>query len=407
MGILAREKAGLMFKGAVMFIALALLASGLAAGCAPEPRGPVSAAAALEPVPEAEWPLMLDDLDMQSFVQACDNSLAYLRRLPPDRQFTFGPYRVTAGRMIAGLQKAKELFTTIADPVARTEAFKRAFILLRSVGSDGRGTVLMTGYYEPVMAARRQPQGPYVNPLYGLPEDLVHIDLKAFGIDGSKQRLVGRLKGKWVVPYPDRDQIDHQQAIKGKAEVLAYLADPVESFFLHIQGSGQVVFADGSRLRLGYAASNGHPYRSIGALLIAEGLLPRHQVSMQSIQAFLAAHPQERRRILGHNPSYVFFRTLSAEGGPLGCYNQPVTGGRSIATDRRIFPGAALVFINGYLPGSGNQPEPFSRFAFNQDTGGAIRGPGRLDLYFGTGRQAGGLAGRMKHRGVMYFLAPR
>lgn len=402
MGSLASEKS--IAGGWALAVVLALV---LLAGCGPAARGPVTASTALVQVPEGRWPLLLDDLDTDGFVQACDYSLAYLRRLPPERKFIFGPYRVSARRMISGLLRAKEIFTTIADPVARTAAFKREFRLFKSVGSDGRGTVLMTGYYEPVMAARRQRQPPYVYPLYGLPEDLVRVDLRAFGLKVGKRSLVGRLKGKWVVPYPDRDQIEHKNALKGKARVLAYLADPVDTFFLHIQGSGQLVFADGSRMRVGYAGSNGHPYRSIGALLIAQGLLPRHKVSMQSIQAYLSAHPQERRRILGHNPSYVFFRVLPADGGPLGCYNQPVTGGRSIATDRRIFPAAALAFIHGYLPGPGNEPAPFSRFVFNQDTGGAIRGPGRLDLYFGSGPYAGSLAGRMKHRGVMYFLAPR
>lgn len=375
--------------------------------CGTQPPPPATVGRALVVVDESDWPLMLDDMDTAGFLEAADHSLSYLRRLPSTRKFTFGPYQVSAADMIAGIERAKHIVAMTPNPIARTEALKKEFVLYRSVGSDGEGAVLMTGYYEPVMAARRKPIPPYVNPLYGLPADLVKIDLRLFGKDLPKRRLVGRVTGRQVVPYPDRDQIEHGQALKGKAPILAYLADPVESFFLHIQGSGQVVFADGDRLRLGYAASNGHPYRSIGALLIAEGLLDRHKVSMQSIQSFLVANPDQRRRILGHNPSYVFFRTLPATGGPLGCYNTQVTGGRSIATDRRVFPGAALVFINGYLPGPGNQAIPFSRFVFNQDTGGAIRGAGRLDLYFGTGREAGNFAGRMKHRGVMYFLAPR
>ncbi len=128
---------------------------------------------------------------------------------------------------------------------------------------------------------------------------------------------------------------------------------------------------------------------------------------MQSIKKYLAEHPEERRRVLSHNPSYVFFRSLPAGGGPLGCYEQPLTAGRSIATDRRVFPGLTAAFVRGTRPGPGGSQVPLARVVLNQDTGGAIRGAGRLDLYFGGGDEAGELAGRMKHPGELYFLAPR
>jgi membrane-bound lytic murein transglycosylase A len=166
-----------------------------------------------------------------------------------------------------------------------------------------------------------------------------------------------------------------------------------------------VRFADGSRTRLGFAASNGRPYRGIGRVLMDEGLLTQDEMSMQAIKRVLAQRPELRRRVLGQNPSYVFFRELSPEGGPLGCFETPLTAGRSIATDRKYFPGLAPAFITGSRPGPGGKTLPLARLALNQDTGGAIRGPGRLDLYFGSGAQAGDTAGRMKHVGNMYFLA--
>jgi membrane-bound lytic murein transglycosylase A len=284
---------------------------------------------------------------------------------------------------------------------------KREFILLRSLGSDSQGRVLFTGYYEPILPGRKTPAPPFVHPLYAIPGDLVNIDLSQFGDDLPRKKLVGQVKEHQVRPYPDREAIDFAGAIKGHAEPLAYLDDMVEAFFLHIQGSGQVRFPDGSRTRLGFAASNGRPYRAIGALLADEGLMTKDEMSMQNIKALLAQRPDLRRRVLSQNPSYVFFRRLSPEGGPLGCFEMPLTAGRSVALDRRVFPGLAPGFILGTRPAQGGGTAPFGRFIVNQDTGGAIRGPGRLDLFYGSGPEAGLLAGRMKHAGQLFFLAPK
>ena len=262
----------------------------------------------------------------------------------------------------------------------------------------------MTGYYEPILDGARAPSRSFGQPLYAMPGDLVTIDLKLFGEDLPQRRLVGQVDGHKVRPYPEREAIDYQGAIQGKAKVLAWIHDPVESFFLQIQGSGQVRFADGGRTRLGYAASNGRPYRGIGKLLMNEGLMSKDEMSMQGIKRLLEARPDLRRRVLSYNPSYVFLRELSPEGGPLGCYEIPLGAGRAVATDRKMFPGLALGFITGERPAPGGKTAPLARFVLNQDTGGAIRGPGRLDLFFGSGHEAGNLAGRMKHTGRLYFL---
>jgi membrane-bound lytic murein transglycosylase A len=358
-------------------------------------------------VEPADWPILYDDLDAASLHQACQESLGYLRRVPPGREFAFADYSVTAAEMAAGLERLRDVLVRLPDPLERTEALKRHFILFRSRGRDGRGEVLMTGYYEPVLEARKRRTPAFDQPLYAVPEDLVWVDLEEFGGDLPDKRLVGQVQGRRVLPYPDREAIDFRGAIADQAEVLAWVEDPVEAFFLHIQGSGQVRFADGTRLRLGYAATNGRPYRSIGRLLIDEGLMDAEGMSMQAIQRFLADNPEQLRRVLSHNPSYVFFRPLEAVGGPLGCYETPLTAGRSIATDRRIFPGLAACYVQGEAPAPDGGVAPLTRLVLNQDTGGAIRGPGRLDLFFGSGRQAGELAGRMKHLGRLYFLAPR
>ncbi len=391
-------------------VAWVLLLLGLALVFACGKAGPPAKPTAMNTlrlVPEAEWPLLLDDLDAKSFFAAAESSLSYLRRVPPDKRFTFGPHAMTAAQMAEMLEELKDLLYRQPDPVERGAFLRRDYVLLESIGRDGEGEVLMTGYYEPVLEARRMAQGSFQHPIYALPEDLVWIDLRQFGAQYPAKRLVGRVKGHKVGPYPDREAIDFNQVLEGKAEVLGYVPDPVEVFFLHIQGSGQLAFGDGSRLRVGYAASNGQPYRSIGRMMLAEKLMQPGQMSMQGIKAYLEAHPDQRRRVLTHNPSYVFFRPLPPTGGPLGCFEQPLTGGRSIATDRRLFPGLALGFIAGSMPAEKGGERQFSRFVFNQDTGGAIRGPGRLDLFFGSGPEAGALAGRMKNPGRLYFFFPR
>jgi membrane-bound lytic murein transglycosylase A len=167
-----------------------------------------------------------------------------------------------------------------AKPETRTQALKREFTLYRSVGRDNQGGVLMTGYYEPILEGARQPSKRFGQPLYATPSDLVTVDLKLFGDDLPKRRLVGQVNRNKLTPYPDREAIDHQGAIQGKAKVLAWIEDPVESFFLQIQGSGQVRFADGGRVRLGYAANNGRPYRPIGRVLMDEGLLTQDRKSV-------------------------------------------------------------------------------------------------------------------------------
>jgi membrane-bound lytic murein transglycosylase A len=219
--------------------------------------------------------------------------------------------------------------------------------------------------------------------------------------------MVGRVEGRKLVPYADRNAIDFGREYNPSSPVLGFVADPVDLFFLHVQGSGTLIFDDGCRIRAGYALTNGRPYRSIGKLLIDEGLVPREQMSMQAIRAYLSEHPEDLERVLSYNPSYVFFRPLAAVDGPLGCYGVPVTAGRSIATDRGLFPAPVVAWIEGTIPDVEGAREPFARFAVNQDTGGAIQGPGRVDLFIGAGETAGEIAGRMQDEGRLYLLLPR
>jgi membrane-bound lytic murein transglycosylase A len=390
----------------IVLRALAAVAIALFVGCAHQPP---------EAVPEApwrvlvdsEWPFLDDDGPLIGLDEACTGGGDYLATVPADRVFRLGPVERTAGELAAGLRRACAIIASPASVDHRRALLQREFLLLKSIGRDGRGEVLFTGYYEPVLEARRQPVEPFTHPLYEVPADLVTVRLADFGIDAGTPSLVGRVEGQQLVPYPDRESIDFGSGGMPVAAALGFVADPVDAFFLHVQGSGTLVFPDGESLRAGYAATNGLPYRSIGRLLLDDGLVDRDEMSMQAIRAYLEAHPADLRRVLTFNPSYVFFRPLPADGGPLGCYGEPVVGGRSIATDRRILPVPVVAWISGVLPDASGGESPVARFVVNLDTGGSIVGPGRLDVFFGRGDEAGELAGRTKHLGELYVLIAR
>lgn len=384
------------------FTAVALVVVGVGCAHTPPPQLP---GVILEEVAAGSWPALGDDLEGVGLDEACAASLAYLDAVSPDRVFAFGAIERTAEELGRGVRRACEL--AVLPPGVRREALQREFILLRSVGRTGGGEVLFTGYYEPLIPARRDPSADFHQPIYGIPDDLITANLADFGVEEGPDRIVGRVDGRRLVPYPTRDEIDFGDGMQATASVLGWVKDPVDVFFLHVQGSGTLVFDDGRRLRAGYAATNGRPYRSIGRLLIDDGLVSREEMSMQAIRAYLRDHPNELRRVLSFNPSYVFFRPLPPADGPLGCYGQPVTAGRSIATDRRLFPAPVMAWIQATIPSSDGSDREIGRFVLNQDTGGSITGPGRVDLFFGQGTAAGELAGRTKHPGELYFLLPR
>ncbi len=395
------ERAVRRWSGAM---AVALLAA--ACGARPPVTGPPAPGPAFVEVPAGAWPELADDGDPAELAAACRGSVAYLERLPGDRVVRFGEHQRSPAALAAGVARFRERAAAAGRALAARLAAE--FVLLRSSGRDGAGEVLFTAYFEPLLEGRRAAEGDFRHPIYALPDDLVSVDLAAFGVEAEPRRLVGRVAGRALVPYWDREAIDWGGAVTATAAPLAFLADPVALFFLHVQGSGTVRFPDGELLRAGYAATNGRPYRSIGKLLIDEGLVPAAEMSMQAIEAYLVAHPEELRRVLSANPSYVFFRPLDAAGGPLGCFEIPLTAGRSIATDRRLVPAPVPAFVRTSLPSpDGSSERPLARFVLNQDTGGSIVGPGRVDLFLGRGAEAGAVAGRTKHRGELFILLPR
>lgn len=272
-----------------------------------------------------------------------------------------------------------------------------------AVVAAGKG--LFTGYYEPELRASRVEHGAYQIPVFGLPSDLVSVDLGKFRDEWKGEQIAGRIEGHKLMPYATRAEIDAHGL--SNAPVLFYADDPIAVFFLHIQGSGRVVFDDGSRARVGYAGKNGRPYTAIGRTLIERGALTKNGVSMPAIRAWLKAHPEDARTVMQTNQSYTFFVLLpagEAAQGSKGTEGVPLTGGASLAVDNRIHPLGVPLFLVTTLPGK--TPKPFHQLLIAQDTGGAIRGAVRGDIYWGTGADAERLAGTMKSDGALFVLLP-
>jgi membrane-bound lytic murein transglycosylase A len=281
--------------------------------------------------------------------------------------------------------------------------FEARFTPFQVIYTDGSDTGLITGYYEPLLRGSRQPSARFRFPIYGVPEDLLVVDLSDVYPELKSMRLRGRLEGRRIVPYYDRSQIDlGQAALTGKE--IAWVDDAIELFFLQIQGSGRIALDDGAVLRVGYAEQNGHPFRSIGRLLVERGELPLEKASMQGIQAWARANPAKLTPLLNYNSSYVFFRELPADlPGPLGTLGVPLAAQRSIAVDQRFVPLGAPVYIATTWPLS---TRPLNRLMLGQDTGGAIRGAVRADFFWGFGEEAAREAGRMKQPLKMWVLLP-
>ena len=353
------------------------------------------------------FPNFSDDLGYHGLEHGIMQSLSYLRKIPADRIFVFGDDRYDANHMIRSLEFFLEYIQTTPTHKELKKFIKSNYRVYRSVGRDGRGEVLYTGYYEPHLRGSLYQGDEYQFPIYARPDDLITIDLSPFNEKYDGERIVGRFTDQTVVPYYERKDIDYDNVLGDSAKVLAWVKDQIDIFFLQIQGSGKVYLDNGDVINVHYHESNGRPYRSIGKLLIDENKIAREDMSMQKIRAYLQQHPEEIESVLNYNPSYVFFKI--EPDGPLGNINVRLTPGRSIALDRKIFPPAALAYIITEKPlvdstGIINGWSDCSRFALNQDTGGAIKGPGRADLFWGNGQYAEIAAGHLKHPGKLYFL---
>jgi len=356
----------------------------------PPPALPTPLPTATPDLVRATPPDVVDDLPRDSLVVAIDRDLE-------------------AGERIAApscsASETSRALVALRDAAARPDADLAAFVREQFVfgRSTGRsGGALFTGYYEPVLTGRRRRDGTFVYPIYRRPDDLIEIRLGDFDAAFAAITIYGRVAGGKLAPYYTRREIDGDRVLAGRGLEIAWLDDPVARYFLHIQGSGIIQLEDGAAQRVGFASSNGKPYTSIGRLLADDGSLGAEKPTAPAIQAFLRAHPERQDDVLFQNERYVFFREVV--DGPLGHLGVKLTDGRSIAVDASLYPLGSLGYITTEAS-SGHTP--LRRLVLVQDTGGAITGPGRVDVFFGTGDQAGEEAGVMSARGELYFLVPR
>jgi membrane-bound lytic murein transglycosylase A len=279
------------------------------------------------------------------------------------------------------------------------------YLILKASSSPRQDLGLITGYYEPQLKAARTPSAEFRTPLYAPPPDLLTIDLASLYPELKGKRVRGRLDGNRVVPYYSRAELPSDPVVQGHE--LVWVSDPLDAFQLEIQGSGRIQFPSGEVIRLQYADQNGQPYRSIGRYLVDQRLLTVEQATMPGIRAWVAANPQRTQEVLNANPSVVFFTEVPLGDpvvGPKGAQGLPLTAGRSIAVDPAFIPLGVPVFLATTQPGS---DAPLQRLVLAQDTGGAINGAPRADFFWGTGPEAGELAGKMRQQGRMWLLWPK
>lgn len=368
-----------------------------------------------------------DDLPLDVFSEAISKNIERLNEIK-QTELEFGPKIVNKNEYVQALELLR---SKIDDGISKYEFLKYLdthFDFYEVYGNDKWGQVFITSYFAPAYNGSRERTVRHSQALYSVPNDLVDIEidefieterkLSALKDSNTDKPLINTLRGRLdessdktrVVPYYTRRQIDGAGKLSDQDIVLAWV-DPIDAFFLHVQGSGTIIFEDGEELTLGYASQNGHKYESIGKHLF--DVIPKEKMSMQAIDNYLRTISyKEMKEVLYKNPSYIFFRKL--EGKPLTFFGTEVVAGRTIATDKRYFPQGALAYLQFPSPvfndDSSIEPSSFkdsSRFVINQDTGGAIKGPGRVDLFWGSGKEAARYAGVMKNEGKLYFLVPK
>jgi membrane-bound lytic murein transglycosylase A len=373
------------FPAALKHSALTLLGLSFLTACsvtAPKPDPPPTSAATYA---KADWKALpaVSDSDLQAGFAAWRSACP---RLKTDA--TWAPTCAAAA-------------SVAATPVAIRQFLQDNLEVYALRAGGHRADGLITGYYEPVYSGSLTRTARTPVPVYGVPTDMVSVQLDELYPELKGKRLRGRVEGRVLRPYDDAAKI----FAKGvNAPVLAWLSNPMDLQFLQIQGSGRIRLDDGRQLRIAYADQNGHPYRPIGRWLVAQGELKKEDVTMDAIRAWADAHPQRVTELLASNPSYVFF-TKGPEGdeGPRGSLNVPLTAGYSVAVDRTVVPLGSLLWLSTTRPDG----SPVVRPVAAQDTGGAIAGEVRADLYWGTGDAAGKLAGDMKQKGNLWLLWPK
>lgn len=340
--------------------------------------------------------------DLSGFLPALLKSCTKILTLPKSREM--------GGVGLAGTAAdwqpiCEEALSLPPEPVV-LKAFMEQNFTPYQIFNNREETGLFTGYYEASLKGSLTRQGAYSTPLHLRPPELVMVDLGKFRDELKGQRIAGKVEDGNLTPFDPRAEIE-AGALEGRDLELVWVDSAIDAFFLHIQGSGIVEMDDGSTLRVGYAAQNGHPYFAIGKALIERGHIPKEKMSMQAIRSWLGANPDQADDIMQLNASYVFFRQLDGDG-PIGAQGVELTPERSLAVDRKWMPLGVPIFLETEVAGasSSDPAQPFRKLMMAQDTGGAIRGPVRGDVFWGYGDHAYEMSGAMKNDGRYWILLP-
>jgi membrane-bound lytic murein transglycosylase A len=351
------------------------------------------------------YPLFVDDAPTVDLIQAIERQIDYLQKLDEHHTTIIGRHRFSSRELSESLRDFKKMVLAEPDPLTRGRLIRQHFHVFQAAGRNEQKEMLVTGYFEPLYSASLVKQAPYLYPIYRKPDSLVTRRNQQNGEWES-----GRIAADTTFrPYWTRREVETDDLLRGYE--LAYLRDPLDAYLLQVQGSGRLRLPDGSQRVVQFAASNGREYNSLGKLFVDRGIMARQQVSIPAIRAYFATHPDEITDMLQHNPRMVFFAwgdTL----GPRGSLGFPLTPGRSVAIDHRVLPTGTIGYLVSLRPvldenGALSHWRPFGRFVVPQDSGSAITGPGRVDLFWGGGRYAETAAGHMNHRGTLFFLVKK
>ena len=343
-----------------------------------------------------------DDLDIYSLNLALERSIKYYEGRRRDNIYNIAERQISARQMKESLLAFRQIIGESDNVAAWQKQIREKFDVYKAQGADDNGSVLFTGYYEPLLAGSLTRTEKYKYPLYKPPPDIIARKVS------KNETKIYRMNNGEQVPYYSRKEIDTAGVLQGKNLEIIWVADPVDLFFLHIQGSGKIKLENGTTLTVSATQSNGHPFRNVTRYILDKGMISSGGASYRNVKRFLKEKDErELYEILGYNERYIFFRFV--EKDPIGALGEPVTPGRTIATDPDFFPQGALAFIRLsklVFDDEGNVKERvnFSRFVLNQDKGSAIKGPGRVDLFCGFGADAENTAGSLKERGELYFL---
>ncbi len=359
------------------------------------------ASSSLVPLQVSQYPAFHDDLRLQDLKTTLDHSLNFLRTVPASTCYKVAGFSVPVQRLIDSALFFQKILQSSPSPEQLNQQIQRFYTVYRIDRGQSplARRMLITGYYQPIFTGSLERRPPYLYPLYAVPQTL-----KVQASDSSKKNI-GRVQGGRLLPFWTRKEIERHNLLQGQE--LVWLQDPFDAFVLHVQGSGVIQLADGSERGVHYAQSNGRPYTSVGKYLVDSGRMHLADVTMDSIRQYLVDHAEERDHILHQNDSFIFFHWSQA-GSVIGNLGQELTAGRSIAADQQWYPPGSLAFVDSRRPvmahGQVVEWKPLQRFASVQDTGSALTGPGRVDIFWGSGEQAGMEAGQMKEDGSVYLL---